>query len=642
MMQTSFVGDWRIVVLQHDAAWQQRVVVTGSLAGQQILSGVVGQHLDVRGNGTSPWHLRIEHNDGSGWSANDLRPDPAVVSGSSITQVIWSDDSPVTGDQDYNDLVVRVEKLGMVDHRIPPFAVWPATMQMMPDGIFEASLGRYFMAVTVRNIWTQAWPAQAAVGLTARCRNWLQAAGIVVDDFWSANDQVAVGQTVAGGRVQVGALAPWESRVIYFKVDVSNAQARKESVEVEVLEPAAEDLDHLNRKARAPMRISRTVYDATNQVFVGTCDRGRMTVAVKKLTVDHHSLKRAAGIALQLFQTGGTGGEGAAGETGTGCSRAQIENLRRRLNEFLAGKNSDICGILRDLQCCCAGTGGGGKPPGDWTGQGGTGLSMFAFPTLVDYRIDYAVPFAGQFGPIPFDDPWWKLVLAIIAIILSIAAAASAALDLANHSENVVIGKVERTILNAFKNSADVPTTINSATAGNIDVAVVKLNGNRSLTTAMFSYRDASSDEENTTPIVALGGTIDTAGAALTNAQLDEILQNLADNPDDPAARAAVQVFKSGARSGTTLALIGSLIPTLPRGPEEDGSTVFFVNQVVFVQDPTAPTKIARGGDSGSLWLQRNLPRAIVALHHAGSDDDTTGFGCRIEDVMNGINIRFA
>lgn len=641
MLQIPFVGDWRIVVTQHDAAWAQRVLVTNTLNGQQTLSGIVGQQLDVQGNGTSPWQLSIEHNDGSGWGSNDLRPDPVVVSGSSMTQLIWSDDSPVTGDRDYNDLVVRVEKLGMVDQVIPPFAVWPATMQMMPDGIFEASLGPFFMAVTVRNIWTQTWPAQAAVGLTSRCRNWLQAAGVTVDDFWSASDQAAVGQTVSGGRVLVGALEAWQTRVVYFKVDVSNAQARKEGVEIEVLEPAAEDLDHLNRKARAPMRISRTTYDATNHVFVGACDRGTMTVAVRNLTVDYHSLKRAAGAALRMFQMGGST-SGIPGQLGTGCSRAQIENLRKRLLEFLAGKNSDICAILRELHCCCCGPGGQGQGPVDWTGQGGGSLAMFAFPTVFDYRIDYAAPFAGRFGPIPYDDPWWKLILAIIAIILSIAAAISAALDLANHSENVVIGSVERTVLNAFKNEADVPTNITSATVGNIDVAVVKLNGNRSLTTAMFSYRDASSDEENTTPIVALNGTIDTAGATLSNADLDTLFQNLADNPGDPAAQAAMQAFKSGARSGTTLALIGSLVPSFARGPEEDGSTVFFVNQVQFVQDPAAPTLIDRGGDSGSLWLQRNPPRAIIALNHAGSDDDTIGFGSRIEDVMNGINIRFA
>src|SRR6266852_3912409 len=182
MIEANFVGDWRVVVTGHDASWSQRVVVRDTAAGQQILAGNVGLHLDVFGNGTSPWRLTIEHNDGSGWSSNDLRLDPRQISGASIFQVIRSDDSPATGDQDYNDLVIRLEKLGMVDQPSAPFAVWPATMQVMPEGIFEAALGRYFLAVTIRNIWTEPWPAEAAVGLTSRCRSWLQAGGIVSDD----------------------------------------------------------------------------------------------------------------------------------------------------------------------------------------------------------------------------------------------------------------------------------------------------------------------------------------------------------------------------------------------------------------------------------------------------------------------------
>jgi hypothetical protein len=170
VLQISLMGDWRVIVQQKSAAWQQRVVLTNTASGQQIIPGVVGQQLNVIGSGTTAWQLAIDHNSGSGWASNDLKPGPVQVSGSSITQVIQSEDRPGAPDEDFNDLVVRVEKLGMADQPTPPFSVWPATMQIMPGGIFEASLGRYFMAVTVRNVWTQTWPALAAVGLTARCR----------------------------------------------------------------------------------------------------------------------------------------------------------------------------------------------------------------------------------------------------------------------------------------------------------------------------------------------------------------------------------------------------------------------------------------------------------------------------------------
>jgi hypothetical protein len=412
-------------------------------------------------------------------------------------------------------------------------------------------------------------------------------------------------------------------------------------VEIEVLEPAAEDLDHINRKARAPMQVCRTTFDSSDKTFIATCDRGVMTVAVKELAVDFHTFKRAVGRAIDLFKSGSGAGTGGSGTGGGGCSPQQIERLRQRLRAFLAGKDNDICGIFRELEQCCCGGGGGDKDNGsDWTGEGSGDLAFFSFPTLVDYRIDYVPAFAGQYGPIPFDDPWWKVVLAIIAILLTIAAIVSAAADLASKSDDVLIGSVERAVLNVFHNAADVPTGITTAMAGSVDAAIVRLNGNRGLTSAIFSYKDAASDEDNTTPIVALGGTIDTSGATLTNVQIDAIIQNLHDNPSDPAAQAAVQVFKSGARSGVTLALIHEVVPSMPR-TEEDGSTSFLVNQVSFIQDPAAPTMISRGGDSGSLWLQRNTPFTIVALNWGASGDDTIGFGSRIEDVMTTMSIRF-
>jgi hypothetical protein len=175
---------------------------------------------------------------------------------------------------------------------------------------------------------------------------------------------------------------------------------------------------------------------------------------------------------------------------------------------------------------------------------------------------------------------------------------------------------------------------------GSVDAAIVRLNGNRGLTTAIFSYKDAASDEDNTTPIVSLGGIIDTTGATLTNTDIDAIIQNLHDNPGDPAAQAAVQVFKSGARSGITLALLHAVESVQPR-TEEDGSTAFLVNQLTFHQDPAAPTKISRGGDSGSLWLQRAAPFSIVALNWGANSDDSVGMGTRIEDVMTTMNIKF-
>ena len=312
---------------------------------------------------------------------------------------------------------------------------------------------------------------------------------------------------------------------------------------------------------------------------------------------------------------------------------------------FLDGKPVDLCALYRELACCCAGGGGPGGPggPGDdgpWTGGRDPGLSFFAWPTVVDYAIDYNPPFTGQFGPFPFDDPWWKILLIIIAIILSLAAAASSVSDLANRSDDVVIGTLTRSILNA--QSAQPAANPLPTDAGSIDAAVVTLNGNRSLSSAIFTIMDAESGEFSTSaPIVALDGRIDTPGSIVTNAQITAIFQNLANNPADPAAQAAVRAYKSGARSGLGRGVMAALVPVSPR--TDDGVTTFFLNQVRFAQDGDTSDGMSCAGDSGSLWIQEGT-NAVIALNHAGPTNESgaSGTGCRIEDVVNQLGIRFA
>jgi hypothetical protein len=646
--QLTFVGDWRITVTGKDASWTQRVSLQGTAAGNQIIAGNPGIVLDVYGNGQTPWTLTIEHNDGQhGWQLNWVRGASAIA-GASYSWVVESEDNTTpSSDRDFNDLVVRLDKLGMAAQPVPPFAVMPGTLQAMPEGVFEATLGRYLMAVRVQNIWTLPWPASARVGLSDRCRAWLAAAGVIVIDPWSVKDQQALGQSVVGGRVAAGGLAPWDSRRIYFKVDVSQASVRKHWVELQVVtDQGGEDSTLINKAARAPIAVSRTTFDPVRSAFVSRCDAGVLTASIKKMVIDLSTFKRAVDLARRLglggtgAQTGGTGGRGGGSGHLGHCDHRTLEIVREQLRAFLAGKEVDLCALWRLVACCCAGrpSDGGGDGGGDWTGGLDQGLGFFVWPSIVDYGIDYAQPFPGQFGPIPFQDPWWKLLLIIIAIILSIAAAASGGSDLVNRSDDRVIGTLTRSVLNALKNA---PTTNPAFTdPGSVDAAVVTLNGHRGLTSAIFSVLDAASGEAVTTPIVALNGHIDTTGSILTNAQITAIFQNLADNPGDPAAQDAVRAFKSGARSGTSTAfLVGSVVPVQPRGPEDDGSTVYFLNQLKFIADETGAA-LSCPGDSGSLWFQKGSD-AVFGLNHAGSEGQDA-IACRIEDVLTAMGIRFA
>ena len=637
----SFVGDWRVTVIGKNAGWSQRVSATDTAAGHVVLAGLPGQSRDVFGDRQAPWTLTIEHNDGSsGWQPNWLNV--TRLAGPALEYRVASEDvTTPSSDRDFDDLVIRVEKLGMASQPVPPFAVRPETLQAMPEGVFEASLGRYFMAVRVTNIWTEPWPGRPASGSRTGAVH-----GSPPQASWS---------WTRGRRTS---RPPWAKRwpgdgwrsarwhrgrrsSIYLKVDVSAAQARKHHVEIQVhTADGAEDIGLVNPKAKAPIQVSRTTYDPTEKAFVSACDVGSMTVAVKELVVDLSTLKRAMAEARRLSRALAPGhGTGSGGATTGGCDPRALDRVRHQLRQFLDGKDVDLCALWRELACCCAGGGPGGPSGGDddWTEGGDPGLGFFAWPSVVDYAIDYRPPFAGQFGPIPFDDPWWKVLLVIIAIILSLAAGASSVADLANHSDDVVIGTLTRSILNAQSSEPAIQPLPDEP--GSIDAAVVTLNGDRALTTAVFSTLDAESGEfYTTTPIVALDGRIDTPGTILTNAQINTIFQNLADNPADPAAQAAVRAYKTGARSGVALGVLSSLDPVAPRS--DDGTTVYFLNQVVFTQDGDTTDALSCPGDSGSLWFQQGT-NAVIALNHASPGTGLSATACRIEDVMTQLGIRF-
>lgn len=631
----TFVGDWRITVVSKDADWAQRVVAEGAQGGTQTLPGALSASTQVFGADGAPWTLRIDHRDDDGnWAKSALQA-TSSVSGVRLEYIVRSEDNTTTSsDRDFNDLVIRLDKLGVVSQPVPPFAIRPETMQAMPEGVFEATLGRYFMAVRVVNIFGLTWPASARVGLSDRSRAWLHAGGVEIVDAWTADEQASVGQTVVNGRVAVGALPAGGSRLIYFKADVSRAQVRKHSVELQVdSDTGAEDTALISPKAKAPIQVSRTTYDAAAGTFVAQCDVGTLSANIKHLVVDYGSFKRAMGRARRLHDGGGGGAEKC-------CDRSELERIRERLRAFMEGKEVDICAIWRDLSRCCSGN--DGCHCNDWTKGCGTDLSFFAWPTVMDYTVSYRSPFPGQYGPIPYDDPWWKVLLIIIAIILSLAAAASAVADLANRADSVVIGTLTRSVLNAL--DARPATAPGPNDPGSIDAAVAALNGSRTLSPGVFSFLDAQPGEFYTaTPITGLGGHFDSPGTVVSNAQINALLQNLHDHPDDPAAKDALRVYKSGARSGIGIgALVSDVIPVAPR-LNHDGSVIFLLNQLNISQDEDTTDGLSCAGDSGSLWLQRET-NAIVALNHGGpvTDDGSFALACRIEDVMSQIGIRFA
>src|ERR1043165_6010435 len=100
-----------------------------------------------------------------------------------------------------------------------PFAVWPATLQVMPEGVLDGGFGRFFVGVRVTNTSAQAWPA-TEVRVSTRGRRILAAAGIAVSDGWSSGDAAAVAQTAPSEWIPVPAPAASAFQTLFFKMDV--------------------------------------------------------------------------------------------------------------------------------------------------------------------------------------------------------------------------------------------------------------------------------------------------------------------------------------------------------------------------------------------------------------------------------------
>jgi len=230
-----------------------------------------------------------------------------------------------------------------------------------------------------------------------------------------------------------------------------------------------------------------------------------------------------------------------------------------------------------------------------------------------EYTVE-GTPYTGTTGPIPFQDPWWKVLLIIVAIILSIAAALSDTSDVAYHDEDIVIGTLERWQQN------------------DVDAAVTKLNGKRATPGGdPTEVLDAHSDEPVTTPVVAIDGDVNVDPNFLSSAEISVAMA---------AGGDAAKVFKSGARSGTTRGIMQSF--TSPFTRSDDG-TVFNLPQINIVKDPAFDQPTSQKGDSGSVWVQTSSMR-LVGLNHSGSSDDSgsSAVASVIADIATALNIKFA
>lgn len=638
-MAEIFRGRWRLRVSLKNAEYRQRILIEGASSGNGAYDGVVGTEFVVDGDS---WMVRLQWNNdaGSGWRDSAVFRAVGSVSPLVLVHILRADDNfESKRDNDYDDLVVFCEDQDPVFDVVQrPFAMDRGTLTMMPDGIFDASQAIHYMGVRIRNDWDYDWDdwTDVMIGISNTSRASLASQGIQVIDSWSSAEQQALQQEVSNGFVKIPSLKMGDERTVYFKIDVRNAPASKPEVAF-VAQRLAWDpaYDEPWRQVDRQIFISRSTYDHANREMVAQLPEGTVYVRLNRVLVDKESLRQSLLYALRhpCEKTPPRPGRpGAGGAAGGGYSEEDLrEDLKDFLEDILAGKRIDPCRLRELLELCCRrGRGDGLGPGGDhgdgWTGPGDGGLAdgpggddwcrfrpFNWLPVDFEYRIVPDPAYSGQFGPLAFEDPWWKALLIFLAIILAIASLVYDYTHAAQDPE-FVIGNIH--------------DKSNRRSGSNVDAAIALLNGSRGID---LNVLDAQSDDRNNNLPID-GGVGGTAS------------MNRSDNADrgieDP--QVGNVVFKSGARGGTTRGVVDDV--TFDQDVDQnDGTTVHYTDQVLIVPLPSPNDQpLSQGGDSGSVWVDL-ISRRPVALNFAGPTDDSGDHALAnpIRDVVQLLNIHF-
>ncbi len=603
-MSLQLFGRWNLRVNESVHTWENRFRVDGAASGSGTYPPTVGLNVAVDG---SSWSLTAEYRESPAnpWKPSDMR----ILTGVervNIKATIGAEDPLPT--PDFKDIELIADYLDGTMFEIPyrPYAVRPQDLFEMPDGIFEAAFGTYYMAVRVINRWGLTFTNAHVLDISPANRTQLAARGIQIIDSWSQSELASLGQTQIGTGMVIGPLTPGAARTVYFKVNVANASPRKHEVEFICRNMSGmADPNNPARRVRKQIFVSRTTADTTSGEIVVQVQEGTLRFRLKELAVDMKSGRKARKKCPPPKR---------GGRLGTSASTSAIDTLRRTLQALLDGKAVDPCVIKEILDCYCetdpkCGNGGGNNGGLDpFHPRDGKYCydPVFCFPTKFTYTVIPRAPFPGQYGPIPFDDPWWKVLLLLIALILLIAGMVSEAADVAYHDEDLVIG------------------TLGATQADDVDAALCLIDTDRAL--AFLTTLDAQSDETFLNAVATLGGNINLMGPVMTRAEMDPLLLL-------PMNAPARKVHKSGARTGVTHGILSTFAPS------GHDLVTWSIDQMVIVSDPDFGSEpVSDHGDSGSIWVHTASLRP-VGLNHSGSDDNLTAFASLLEDVQSRMDI---
>jgi len=607
----NYRGRWRITVTGKDSDWDQRVLVTGASSGAGSLPGVVGSTRVVDGES---WSLTIQHDDGSGWKENEgIVPGPLLEIGAEMRQTIRSKDHFGPGDTDPNDLVLQVEKVGpMFELPVRPFAVDAQTLLMLSDGVFVGLNGLQYMGVTVRNTWGEAFEDELLFDVSDMGRATLASFGIVVQDAWTPQSLAATQQTLSGRAIRLPRLEIGKTTTVYFQVDASAARRGKPDVEFVLMNTGAtpDPYNPMRRNARA-IFIADIAYDRDKGEAVVRVPEGALTLKLKSMAVDARALDQLCRKVRRAAS--GPGGKGLSAD------------LQRILGQAKDGHCDQR--VLRELMlllCRCLSDGGegGGGSCGCGGGTGPHGWPRVCLPggLWLPLKFDYAVEtpggFTGQIGPLAFQDPWWKVLLLIIALIAW----------LVGLIESIVADKT------GWGNVGDHPRKIGTVGASNrvtTDACIIELDGSRP---AIQKVADAISGETNSSPIVGLDTVIAIdPQVAFPSLAAADVVGKL--------------VYKSGSRTGLTHGIISSIGPFLQSrhegaDPDPNHPDLSLSNQFFIGADPAFGEELFDDhGDSGSIVLSREpaTMNQVVGLLHSSS-----GGTSPIQDVLAALGLKLS
>lgn len=593
-MSIQLYGRWNLKITKAIHNWENRFRIEGATFGSGTYPPIVG--LDVTADGPA-WSVIAEYreSDAHDWKPSDMMIDPGLER-VEIRAMLGAED-PLPS-RDFEDIQWDAHYLDGTMAEVPyrPYVVRMDDLFQMPDGIFETALGAYYMAVRVINRWGLPFTENHVLDISTESRAEMAMRGIQIIDSWSQSELAALGQTQRGTGIVLGLLAPGASCTVYFKVDVTAAAPRKHEVEFICRNMAGmADPNHPARRVRKQIFVSLTAIDSETGEIVAEVQEGTLRFKLKQIAIDRKNGRAAR--------------KPCPPPRRRNQDNAARDKLRRTLQALLDGKPIDPCIIQQILACYCSHGPGGGvsnRPDPRKPSDGCFCYDPFyAFPTKFSYTVIPRAPFEGQYGPIPFEDPWWKVLLLIIAVILLLAGALSEAADVAYQDEDLVIG------------------TLGRVQRDDVDAALCVLDTDRAL--AFLQALDAQSNEDFQNAVVSLNGNIDLSGPVMTRAELDAIMVLPANDPQR-------KVHKSGARTGVTHAIMTGFAPL--GHPLASWS----IDQLTLQTDPDFNEPVSRQGDSGSIWVHTATLRP-VALHHSGTDDDTLGRASLLEDVQNMMNI---